>query len=239
MSGRSRLGSRQARTSRVGRRAALSRYLAQREIHIGGSVKVGFIGLGSMELPLARHLLQAGHTLSVYTRTRADQLKPLDPVIADSPSAAARGAEVLAAMAADAPALERVLLGEEGALAALPRGAIHVSMSTISPGLSRRLAERHRAAGHTYVAAPVFGRPEAAEAGKLWIVATGPAAAIERCRPLLDAVGQGTVAAGPDPARANVIKLAGNFLIVAAIEALGEAFALTAADDVAAADAGL
>jgi len=191
-------------------------------------MRVGFIGLGNMGLPLARHLLQAGHKLSVYNRTRAraDRLKPLDPVIADSPSAAARGAEVLVTMVADDPALEAVLLGEQGALAALPTGAIHVSMSTISAGLSRRLAERHRAAGHTYVAAPVFGRPEAAEAGKLWIVAAGPAAAIERCRPLFDAMGQGTVAAGEDPARANVIKLAGNFLIVAAIEALGEAFAL-------------
>ncbi len=191
-------------------------------------MRVGFIGLGNMGLPLARHLLQAGHKLSVYNRTRAraDQIKPLDPVIADSPSAAARGAEVLVTMVADDPALEAVLLGEQGALAALPTGAIHVSMSTISAGLSRRLAERHRAAGHTYVAAPVFGRPEAAEAGKLWIVAAGPAAAIERCRPLFDAMGQGTVAAGEDPARANVIKLAGNFLIVAAIEALGEAFAL-------------
>ncbi len=159
-------------------------------------MRVGFIGLGSMGLPLARHLLQAGHKLSVYNRTRAraDQIKPLDPVIADSPSAAARGAEVLVTMVADDAALEAVLLGEQGALAALPTGAIHVSMSTISAGLSRRLAERHRAAGHTYVAAPVFGRPEAAEAGKLWIVAAGPAAAIERCRPLFDAMGQGTVA---------------------------------------------
>src|SRR5216110_3503020 len=191
-------------------------------------MKVGFIGLGNMGLPIARHVLQAGHTVVVYnrTRSRADALKPLRPTIADSPAAAARGVDELVTMVADDPALEDVMLGPQSALASLPRGAIHVSMSTISPGLSRRLAERHRAAGHTYVAAPVFGRPEAAEAGKLWIVAAGPAAAIERCRPLFDAMGQGTVAAGEDPARANVIKLAGNFLIVAAIEALGEAFAL-------------
>ena len=99
-------------------------------------------------------------------------------------------------------------------------------MSTISPALSRRLAERHRAAGQAYLAAPVFGRPEAAEAKKLWIVVAGPAAAIDRCRPLLDAMGQGTIAVGEDPARANVIKLAGNLLIAAAIEAMGEAVAL-------------
>src|SRR2546427_7655433 len=131
----------------------------------GFLMNIGFIGLGNMGLPVARHLLQAGHKLTVYNRTRAraDQLKQLNPVVADSPGAAARGAEVLVTMVADDPALEAVLLGEQGALAALPRGAIHVSMSTISPGLSRRLAERHRAAGHTYVAAPVFGRPEAAD----------------------------------------------------------------------------
>ena len=116
-------------------------------------------------------------------------------------------------------------IGDGGALAALPRGAIHISMSTISPALSRRLSERHRASGQTYVAAPVFGRPEAAEAKKLWVVAAGPAPAIERCRPLFDAMGQGTIVAGEEPARSNVIKLAGNFLIAAAIEAMGEAFA--------------
>src|SRR3989441_7068204 len=191
-------------------------------------MNIGFIGLGSMGLPMARHLLQAGHKLTVYNRTRAraDQLKPFNPVVADSPAAAGRDAEVLVTRVADAAALEDVMLGPDGALAALPRGAIHVSMSTISPALSRRLAERHRAAGQTYVAAPVFGRPQAAEAKQLWIVAAGPPAALERCRPLFDAMGQGTIMAGEDPARANVIKLAGNFLLAAAIEALGEAFAL-------------
>src|SRR5207245_2450379 len=99
-------------------------------------------------------------------------------------------AEVLITMVADDAALEAVLLGDQGALPALPRGAIHVSMSTISPALSRRLAERHHAAGQTYVAAPVFGRPEAAEAKQLWIVAAGPPAALERCRPLFDALGE-------------------------------------------------
>jgi len=192
-------------------------------------MNIGFIGLGNMGLPMARHLLQAGHKLTVYNRTRAraDQLKQLNPVVADGPAAAARGAELLVTMVADDPALEDVMLGPQGALASLPRGAIHVSMSTISPGLSRRLAERHTAAGQTYVAAPVFGRPEAAEAKKLWIVAAGPPDALERCRPVLDAMGQGVIVAGNDPVRANVIKVAGNFLFAAAIEAMGEACALT------------
>ena len=191
-------------------------------------MKISFIGLGSMGLPMARHLLQAGHTLTVYNRTRAraDQLKQFNPVVADSPAAAVRDAEVLVTMVADDAALEDVMLGPDGALAALPRGAIHVSMSTISPALSRRLAERHKTAGQTYVAAPVFGRPEAAEAKQLWIVAAGPPQALQRCGPVLDAMGQGVIVAGDDPPRANVIKLAGNFLLAAAIEAMGEAFAL-------------
>ena len=201
-------------------------------------MKVGFIGLGSMGLPIARHVLQAGHTVVVYnrTRSRADALNPLRPTVADSPAGAARGVDVLVTMVADDAALEEVMLGASGALSALAPGAIHVSMSTISPKLSRALAERHRAAGQEYIAAPVFGRPEAAEAKQLWIVAAGPAPAIERCRPLLDAVGQGVDVAGDDPGRANVIKLAGNFLLAAAIEAMGEAFALVRKYDVAPAD---
>src|SRR5947207_4149930 len=201
-------------------------------------MKVGFIGLGSMGLPIARHVLQAGHTTIVYnrTRSRADALKPLRPTVADSPAEAARGVDVLVTTVADDAALEEVMLGASGALSALAPGAIHVSMSTISPKLSRALAERHRAAGQEYVAAPVFGRPEAAEAKKLWIVAAGPAPAIERCRPLLDAMGQGVIVAGDDPVRASVIKLAGNFLLAAAIEAMGEAFALVRKYDVAPAD---
>jgi 3-hydroxyisobutyrate dehydrogenase-like beta-hydroxyacid dehydrogenase len=201
-------------------------------------LKTSFIGLGSMGLPMARNLLQAGHRLTVFNRTRAraDQLAPLHPVVADTPAAAAREADVLVTMVADDAALEGVMLGPDGALVALPREAIHLSMSTVSPNLARRLAERHEAAGQRYVAAPVFGRPDAAEARKLWIVAAGPAQAIERCRPLLDTMGQGVVPAGDEPARANVIKLAGNFLIAAAIEAMGEAFALARKYGVAPAD---
>lgn len=201
-------------------------------------MKVGFIGLGSMGLPLARHALQAGHTVTVYNRTRdrAEPLRSLKPTIAATPAAAARGAEVLLTMVADDDALETVMAGEDGALTGLGRGAVHVSLSTISPRLSRSLAVRHRAAGQGYVAAPVFGRPEAAEAKKLWIVAAGPADALARCRPLLDELGQGVILAGADAARANVIKLAGNFLLAAAIEAMGEAFALARKYDIAPAD---
>ena len=169
-------------------------------------MKVAFLGLGSMGLPMASNLLQGGHELTVYnrTRSRADALERRGATVAGSAAAAARGADVLITMVADDAVLEATLLGG-GVVDAMGRGAIHVSMSTISPALARRLAEQHRAAGQAYLAAPVFGRPEAAEAKKLWIVVAGPAAAIDRCRPLLDAMGQGTIAVGEDPARANVM----------------------------------
>src|SRR2546428_10405175 len=167
----------------------------------GGPMKVGFIGLGGMGLPMARHVLQAGHTVTVYNRTRAraDQLKHLNAGVADSPAAAAQGAEVLITMVGDDAALEEIMLGERGALAALPKGAIHVSMSTVSPGLSRWLAERHGAAGQTLVAAPVFGRPDAAEAGKLWIVAAGTGGGLRRCPPRPQTKGHGAERAGDHP----------------------------------------
>lgn len=191
-------------------------------------MNVAFVGLGNMGLPIARNLLQAGHTLTVFnrTRSRADALKGFKARVAETPAAAAQGAEALVTMVADDGALEAVMLGDAGALGALPRGAVHVSLSTISPKLSRWLAARHAVAGQAYVAAPVFGRPEAAEGKKLWVVAAGPAEALERVRPLLDAIGQGVIPAGDDAARANVIKLAGNFLLAAAIEAMSEAFTL-------------
>src|SRR2546429_275459 len=107
-----------------------------------------------------------------------------------------------------------------------PRPTSVRTRNAIIQALSRRLAERNKTAGQTYVAAPVFGRPEAAEAKQLWIVAAGPSQAVQRCGPVLDAMGQGVIVAGDDPPRANVIKLAGNFLLAAAIEAMGEAFAL-------------
>jgi 3-hydroxyisobutyrate dehydrogenase-like beta-hydroxyacid dehydrogenase len=122
--------------------------------------------------------------------------------------------------------VEEVIFGDDGVLAGLKAGAVHLSMSTISHLLSRRLADEHRSRRQSYVAAPVFGRPEAAEAAKLWIIAAGSGDAIERCRPVFDAMGQGVEIVGDDPPMANVLKLAGNFLLASAIEAMGEAFAL-------------
>jgi len=189
-------------------------------------MKVGFIGLGGMGLAMAENLLRAGHDLTVYNRTRARAAGLSGVRLATTPREAAAGAEVLISMLADDAAVEQVILGADGAVHGLGAGAVHAGMSTISHGLTRRLVTEHAASGQRYVAAPVFGRPEAARAAKLWIVAAGPSEAIERCRPLFDAMGQGTEVVGDDPLRAAVVKIAGNFLLAAAIEAIGEAFAL-------------
>jgi 3-hydroxyisobutyrate dehydrogenase-like beta-hydroxyacid dehydrogenase len=191
-------------------------------------MNIAFIGLGNMGSAMATNLLKAGHTLSVYNRTRAraDALKPLGARIAATASEAAAGAEIAITMLADDHALESVMFEKGNILDLLPPNAIHVSMSTISVALSRRLAAAHAERKQHYVSAPVFGRPEAAAAAKLFIVAAGPAAQIERCRPLFDAMGQKTFIAGDDASGANLMKLAGNFLITAVIEGLAESFAL-------------
>jgi 3-hydroxyisobutyrate dehydrogenase-like beta-hydroxyacid dehydrogenase len=191
-------------------------------------MNIAFIGLGNMGSAMAGNLLKAGHTLSVFnrTRTRADELKPLGARVAGTPGEAATGAEVAITMLADDHALESVIFGKGSPLDSLPPNAIHISMSTISVALSRRLATAHAEHKQHYVSAPVFGRPEAAAAAKLFIVAAGPAAQIERCRPLFDAMGQKTFLAGDDASGANLMKLAGNFLITAVIEGLAESFAL-------------
>ena len=190
-------------------------------------MKVAFIGLGSMGAPIARNLLEAGHTLTVYNRTpgRAKQLVAQGAREVASSARAATGADAVVTMLADDPAVVATVL-DGGVLQALRSGAVHVSMSTISPALSRRLAEAHRAAGQAYVAAPVFGRPDAAAAKRLWIIAAGPADALAVARPILDAVGQEVLVVGDDPAAANVVKIAGNFLLAAVIEGIGESFAL-------------
>lgn len=191
-------------------------------------MKAGFIGLGNMGLGMARNLVKAGHTLTVWNRTR-DRAQPLEGsglAVANTPGGAASGAEALITMLADDQALEEVAFGSAGILEALPADAVHISMSTVSVAISRRLSVAHREKGQHYVAAPVFGRPDAAAAAKLFIVAAGPAAQIERCRPLLDALGQKTFVAGEDASGANLIKLTGNFLITTVIEGLAESFAL-------------
>jgi 3-hydroxyisobutyrate dehydrogenase-like beta-hydroxyacid dehydrogenase len=190
-------------------------------------MQIGFIGLGHMGRAMARNLLKAGHRVTVYNRTRekSEAFAREGAAVADTPANAARG-EVLITMLSGDDAVEAVLSGAGGASSALARDAVHISMSTISHALSARLAQAHAKAGQHYVAAPVFGRPEAAAAAKLFIVAGGEPAVIERCRPLLETMGQRVFVIGDQAASANLVKLTGNFLIASMLESLGEAFAL-------------
>jgi 3-hydroxyisobutyrate dehydrogenase-like beta-hydroxyacid dehydrogenase len=191
-------------------------------------MKVGFIGLGAMGSGMARNLIKAGFTAILYNRTRgrAEELQPHGATVAETPAQAASNADVLITMLADDRALEEVIFGSGNAIQALRAGATHISMSTISVALSGRLAAAHREHQQNYVSAPVFGRPEAAAAAKLFIVAAGSRQQLERCQPLFDRMGQRTFTVGDDAPSANVIKLLGNFLISSVIESLGEAFAL-------------
>jgi 3-hydroxyisobutyrate dehydrogenase-like beta-hydroxyacid dehydrogenase len=190
-------------------------------------MKVAFIGLGRMGSGMARNLLRAGHEVAAYNRSRekAEELKEAGARVAESPAAACRGAEAVVTMLANDDAVRAVVYGEAGAAAGLEPDAIHVSSSTISTALARELAAEHGRREQGYLSAPVFGRPEAAEAAKLVVVAGGAANRVERCRPLFDAIGRMTVIAGPDPWQANAVKLCGNFMIASMMEAFAEAYA--------------
>jgi 3-hydroxyisobutyrate dehydrogenase-like beta-hydroxyacid dehydrogenase len=190
-------------------------------------MELGFIGLGSMGRAMVRRLLAAGHRVTVYNRTpsKAADLVRDGAILAESPDDACRG-EVVITMLADDAAVEATLFENGRIRHGFGRETIHVAMSTISAALSERLTEAHREAGQSFVAAPVFGRPDAAAAGKLFVVAAGPGPAVERCQPLFEAMAQRTFIIGPRPVSANIVKLSGNFLIASMLESLGEAFAL-------------
>jgi len=190
-------------------------------------MRVGFIGLGHMGAGMAANLLASGHEVTVYNRTpgRAHALVARGAHAAGRVPDACRG-EAVVTMLADDAAVEGVVFDGEGILGSLGRGAIHVSMSTIGVALSERLAAAHTNAGQRFVAAPVFGRPDAAAAAKLFIVAAGAPDALDACSPLFESMGQKTFPIGNAPPAANLVKLSGNFLMATVIEALGEAMAL-------------
>lgn len=192
-------------------------------------MKLGFVGLGGMGAGMAGSLLSAGHDLVVYNRTpaRAEPLHARGARMASTPREAAAGVEAIVTMLADDAALEAVTFGEAGILAGLGEGAVHVSSSTISVALSERLAAAHAAARQGYVAAPVFGRPDAAATKQLWVLAAGVTGDVDRCMGVLHALGRGVTRLGDRPSMANVVKLAGNFVIASMCETMGEAFALT------------
>lgn len=191
-------------------------------------MKVGFIGLGRMGSNIARRILEGGHELSVFNRTatKATDLVDSGACAADSIAVVCAGREVVISMLADDAALTDVAFRQGGLRDSLPRGAIHVAMGTHGVGIIRDLVGAHAEAGQLLVAAPVLGRPDAAAAGQLGIVAAGAAAAVQACAPLFKAIGRRTFEAGSDPVGACALKLSNNFVLGCAIEAMGEAFAL-------------
>jgi 3-hydroxyisobutyrate dehydrogenase-like beta-hydroxyacid dehydrogenase len=189
-------------------------------------MKIGLIGLGQMGAGIAANLLKAGHEVAVYNRTysKTEALVRLGAQAQRSVEAVC-AAEVVITMLADDDALESIVFGTRGVLASLKKGAAHISSSTISVALSKRVAAAHADAGQHYLAAPVFGRPDAAASGKLFVVVGGSAELVETYMPLFKSMGQRTFVM-PRPEDANLVKLSGNFLIAAVIESLGEALAL-------------
>ncbi|NWG13250.1 MAG: NAD(P)-dependent oxidoreductase [Acidobacteria bacterium] len=187
---------------------------------------IGFVGTGNMGLPMAENLVRAGYRLRVYNRTpgKAGPLVALGAEQVSTIRALAESGGVVVSMISDDAALEQI--ASSGMIQSLAPGGVHVSMSTVSPAAAREAAGGHRSLGVDYVAAPVFGRPEAAAARRLWICVSRPSAAKERVRPMLSALGQETFDFGEDPGAANVVKLVGNFLLGSAVEAMAEAFAL-------------
>lgn len=189
-------------------------------------MKIGFIGLGQMGLGMVQRLLDAGHALTVWNRTRtaAESLRAHGASVAARPDDALE-AEIVISMLADDAAVRAVWIETELAQRC-PRGVLHINMATTGLALARELDRLHASGGSLYVAAPVFGRPEVAREGKLDIVAAGASVGLARCVPLFEILGRRWFDVGAEPHRANVVKIARNFMLSTIIESLGEAFAL-------------
>ncbi|MFI5163160.1 MAG: NAD(P)-dependent oxidoreductase [Sphingobacteriales bacterium] len=190
--------------------------------------KLGFIGLGNMGLNMAKNLIEAGYHLQVYNRT-LDKVNKLDASAitkCKTPAEASANVSVVITMLVDDAVLEEVTTGKDGILSSLQKGGLHISMSTVSPDISKKLAEAHKNAGSTYLTAPVFGRPEAAAAKKLFICVSGDTASKETAKPILECMGQGVFDFGEDAGGANVVKIIGNFMLFASVEMMAEAFRL-------------
>lgn len=189
-------------------------------------MRIGFLGLGKMGTPMAQRLIAAGHELSVWNRTegRTEPLAREGAIVAGTPAEAELGADVVITMLFDDHAHEEVLFGSNGLMEALTPGTLHISCSTIGVALSERLTREHERRRIPFLAAPVFGRPNVAEAGKLWIVVGGSTENIERARPILEPLSRGFSVVGSEPWQAHAVKLGGNFLISTMLQSLSEAF---------------
>jgi len=198
-------------------------------------MKVGFLGLGKMGTPMALRVLAAGHELSVWNRTegRTDPLIREGAIAAGTPAEAELGADAVITMLFDDAANEEVIFGANGLMDAHSPGALHISCSSISVAFSERLTAEHAQRGHLFVAAPVFGRPNVAEEGRLWTVAAGSDEAIAIARPLLQPFSRGISLIGNRPSQAHALKLGGNFLISAMIHSLSESFVYASSQGIA------
>jgi 3-hydroxyisobutyrate dehydrogenase-like beta-hydroxyacid dehydrogenase len=179
-----------------------------------------------MGTPMAMRLIAAGHELRVWNRTEG-RTKPLlreGAIAAATPAEAELGADAVITMLFDDAANQEVLFGPNGLMDALSPGALHISCSTISVALSERLTEEHARRGQEFVAAPVFGRPNVAGEGRLWIVLAGAENAIAKARPLLEPLSRGISVVGTEPRQAHAVKLGGNFLITMMVQSLSESF---------------
>ena len=190
-------------------------------------MKIGFAGLGKMGTGMAQNLIAAGHEVAVWNRSpeKAKALEAQGAKVAASPAELCKGAAAVLTMLADDSAVRDVVYSAEGIAEALESGAAHISCSTISTHLAKELTAAHGARGIGYLSVPVFGRPEAAAARRLLVIAAGDKGLIDRFQPLFDAIGRQTIVAGTEPWQANLVKICGNFTIVSAIETLSEAFA--------------
>jgi 3-hydroxyisobutyrate dehydrogenase-like beta-hydroxyacid dehydrogenase len=193
-------------------------------------MKIGFVGLGAMGAAIAKNLVESGHEVHVFNRNpaRAEPLRKAGATVAASAAQAAGPAEVVFSMVADDAALKSVTFGEAGIAAGLRPGALHVSMSTIGVAAAQELTVMHREGGWGFVTATVFGRPDAAAARELFIMAAGAPAHLEVAVPLLEQLGQSVGIVGADPSQACLVKLIGNFMLSVVIETLGEACAVAA-----------
>jgi 3-hydroxyisobutyrate dehydrogenase-like beta-hydroxyacid dehydrogenase len=190
-------------------------------------MKIGFIGLGKMGLPIAQHILDAGHELTVYNRTasKADPLKEAGATVAKTPAEAATGDAVFS-IPFDDGQMEEVMFADDGIFNVMNAGAIHVCMSTLSVAVADKIAKSHEDGGHRYISAPVMGQPAMAEAAKLFVLAAGKPENIEMVQPIFDAFSQRIFILGETPSQANLIKLCMNFMVASAFNSIGESMAL-------------
>lgn len=192
-------------------------------------MKVGFIGLGRMGSAMATRLLGAGHEVGVYNRTpeKAKDLADAGATVLKTVAEAAQFGEAVFTMLTDDAAVDSIALQKGGLLESMPKGGIHICSGTHGVGIVGALDQAHKEKGQVLVCAPMLGRPEQILAGSVGVVTGGPADAVARCAPLFAAIGRRTFEAGEDPTAAASIKLANNFVLGCAIEAMGEGFSLT------------